>query len=62
MSVKDDRTFKAPLNWTTTSFMILFHVGAIAALIMFSWKALAIAVVLYWVGGSLGIGMGYHHC
>jgi len=56
----DDRTFKAPLNWTTTSFMLLFHVGAIAALFFFSWKALAIAVVLYWVAGSLGIGMGYH--
>jgi fatty-acid desaturase len=56
----DDRTFKAGLNWTTTSFMLLFHVGAIAALFFFSWKALAIAVVLYWVAGSLGIGMGYH--
>ena len=56
----DDRTFKLPLNWTTTSFMLLFHVGAIAALFFFSWKALAIAVVLYWVAGSLGIGMGYH--
>ena len=60
MSVHDDRTFKQPLNWTTTSFMILFHVGAIAALFMFSWKALALAVVLYCVAGSLGIGMGYH--
>ena len=40
--------------------MLLFHVGAIAALFFFSWKALAIAVLLYWVAGSLGIGMGYH--
>ena len=32
-----DRTFKQPLNWTTTSFMILFHVGALAALFFFSW-------------------------
>jgi sn-1 stearoyl-lipid 9-desaturase len=55
-----DRTFKQPLNWTTTSFMLLFHVGAIAALFLFSWKALAVAVVLYCVAGCLGIGMGYH--
>jgi fatty-acid desaturase len=40
--------------------MILFHVGAIAALFFFTWKALALAVVLYCVAGSLGIGMGYH--
>ena len=61
MSVlQGDRTFKQPLNWTTTSFMLLFHVGAVVALFLFSWKALALAVVLYWVAGSLGIGMGYH--
>ena len=27
---------------------------------MFSWKALALGVVLWWVVGSLGIGIGYH--
>ncbi len=48
------------LNWFTTSIMVVFHLGAIAALFMFSWKALFIALVVYWVAGSLGIGMGYH--
>jgi fatty-acid desaturase len=61
MSVlQGDRTFKQPLNWTTTSFMLLFHLGAVAALFMFSWKALVLSVALYWVAGSLGIGMCYH--
>jgi stearoyl-CoA desaturase (delta-9 desaturase) len=27
---------------------------------MFTWQALVVAVVLYWIAGSLGIGMGYH--
>jgi len=40
--------------------MAAFHVGAIAALFMFSWKALVLMLVLIWVAGSLGIGMGYH--
>src|SRR5690349_13956846 len=48
------------INWLTTAFMVFFHVGAIAALFFFSWKALFIALFLYWVAGSLGIGMGYH--
>jgi fatty-acid desaturase len=48
------------INWVTTGFMGLFHAGAIAALFMFSWQNLAIAVFLLWVAGSLGIGMGYH--
>src|SRR5258706_15551440 len=40
--------------------MLAFHVGAIAALFMFSWKNLAIAVFLWWLTGSMGIGMCYH--
>jgi stearoyl-CoA desaturase (delta-9 desaturase) len=40
--------------------MVLFHIGAIAALFFFSWKALFVALFLYWVAGSPGIGMGYH--
>lgn len=55
-----DRTFREPLSKLTFFFMGAFHVGAIAALFFFSWKALALAVVLLWVAGSLGIGMGYH--
>jgi stearoyl-CoA desaturase (delta-9 desaturase) len=48
------------INWITAIFMLLFHVGAFAALFFFSWKAFFLAAFLYWVGGSLGIGMGYH--
>jgi fatty-acid desaturase len=48
------------INWTTTVWMIIFHTGAIAALFMFSWKALFVTLFLWWVSGSLGIGMGFH--
>src|SRR5260370_3801850 len=54
------RTFQQPLNWTTTFFMLAFHVGAVAAVVMFSWKNLAIAIFLWWLTGSMGIGMCYH--
>jgi len=40
--------------------MVIFHIGAIAALFMFSWQALVVSLVLWWVSGSLGIGMGFH--
>jgi stearoyl-CoA desaturase (delta-9 desaturase) len=55
-----DKTFRQPINWITVSFMVAFHVAAVAALFYFTWKALALAVVMYWIAGSLGIGMGYH--
>jgi sn-1 stearoyl-lipid 9-desaturase len=48
------------LNWFIACFMILFHVGAIVALFFFTWNALFVAIFLYWVAGSLGVGMGYH--
>jgi fatty-acid desaturase len=48
------------LNWATTFAMILFHLGALAALFMFSWRNLAVAIFLYWVATGLGISLGYH--
>ena len=48
------------LNTFTACFLVFLHVGAIAALFMFSWKALAVAAVLYYVTVGLGISMGYH--
>jgi sn-1 stearoyl-lipid 9-desaturase len=48
------------VNWVTAIFMGLFHVGAIAALFFFSWKPVMVAVLLWWVATSLGIGVCYH--
>jgi stearoyl-CoA desaturase (delta-9 desaturase) len=47
-------------NWENTIFLLVAHVASIAALFFWSWPALISAVVLYWVAGSLGIGMGFH--
>ncbi len=55
-----DKTFAQPINLTITLFLGLFHVCAIAALFMFSWKALVFALFMWWVAESLGIGMGFH--
>jgi len=48
------------INWITTIFMGLFHVGAIAALFFFSWKNLATFFVMYFFAINVGIGMAYH--
>lgn len=40
--------------------MSILHVGAIAAMFMFNWRAFAVAVFLYWMATGLGISMGYH--
>jgi fatty-acid desaturase len=48
------------INWITAVFMVLFHIGAVAAFFFFSWKAFFIALALWWIAGGWGIGMGYH--
>jgi len=48
------------MNFATTLTMVLFHLGAVAALFMFNWKAFAVAVFLYWFCTGLGISMGFH--
>ncbi len=58
--LKGDRTFTQPIIWITVFFMLLFHVGALAAFFVFTWKALLLTLILWWVACSLGIGMGYH--
>jgi len=60
MSLKTDRTFREPISKLTTFFMVMFHIGAVAALFFFSWKMVLLAAGLWWVAGSLGIGMSYH--
>ena len=48
------------INWITSIALIIFHLGAVGALFMFSWKALIITAALYWIAIGFGIGMGYH--
>lgn len=48
------------LNWATTLVLVFFHLGAIAALFMFSWISFVTALILYVITIDLGISMGYH--
>jgi len=48
------------INWINSIVFAIFHLGAIAALFMFSWRAFFVALFLYWFTTGLGISMGYH--
>jgi stearoyl-CoA desaturase (delta-9 desaturase) len=56
----DEFTRSHALNWPTALVLALLHVGAVAALFFFTWKAFLVAVGLYWIAIGGGIGMGYH--
>lgn len=59
-AIEPKQTADNQINWVTAFFMAAFHFGAVAALFFFTWKALFVAIFLWWISGSLGIGMGYH--
>jgi fatty-acid desaturase len=48
------------INWTSVIAFSVFHIGAVVALFFFRWSAVFVAMALYWMALSLGIGMGYH--
>jgi len=50
----------ASSNWGMMLFMVCAHLGSILALFFVSWPSVITGIALYWIGGSLGIGMGYH--
>ena len=51
---------RGAISWNTMIFMILFHAGAVASLFMLSWSVVPATLVLWWISGSLGVGMGFH--
>lgn len=48
------------LNVGSLLWLVLLHVGAVAAFWTFSWSGLVLAVVLHWITGGLGVCLGYH--
>ena len=48
------------LNWITFIAMTAFHIGAVAAFFYIDYGAMFAAAILWWVSGSLGIGIAYH--
>ena len=49
------QNFTQPVVWVTTLFMVVFHIGALAALFVFTWKTFLLSMVLWWVAAS-GLG------
>jgi stearoyl-CoA desaturase (delta-9 desaturase) len=59
MIVPDDGS-EGSLSWPMVGLHVVFHSLALLALWFWSWSAFAVALLLWWVAGSLGIGIGYH--
>lgn len=48
------------IDWPVAIWIVVVHLGALAAPFFFTWKAVAIMFGFYWLTGSIGVCMGYH--
>jgi fatty-acid desaturase len=54
------RTIGVPLDWVNVVFIPLVHALALFGFLTFNWKALTLGIALWWITGSVGIGLGFH--
>jgi fatty-acid desaturase len=47
-------------NWNTIFFVSVYHILAVVSLFFISWQNVAAALIVLWVAGSWGVGLGYH--
>ena len=59
-SLEHQNRLAAGPNYPVIFWLVLLHVGALAAPFFFSWEALIVCLALYWLAGSIGVCMGYH--
>ncbi len=52
--------FPTGVSWAVTVWMVIMHVGAVAALWYFSWGGLALLIGLHFVTACLGVTLGFH--
>jgi stearoyl-CoA desaturase (delta-9 desaturase) len=48
------------INWPNALWLSAVHLGCLAAPFVFSWEGLALAIVLHWFTGGIGICLGFH--
>ena len=59
ISERERRIASGP-NYPVIFWLVLLHVGALAAPFFITWQGVTISLVLYWLTGSIGVCLGYH--
>ncbi len=58
--IKFEESSSPKIFWRMVFAMAVFHIFAFWALFSFSWANAVAVAVMWWISGSLGIGLGYH--
>jgi stearoyl-CoA desaturase (delta-9 desaturase) len=47
-------------NWGVVGWLVLLHLGALSAPLLFTWEAVALMFAMHWFTGGIGICLGFH--
>lgn len=56
----EEEKWQHGLAWPIVIWMGVLHVGAVIAIPFFTWQALIATLFLHWIGGSVGVCLGFH--
>ncbi|MGL5032694.1 MAG: acyl-CoA desaturase [Microcystaceae cyanobacterium] len=61
-SLSNNQNGKLKPTWHIIVYFVLIHLCALLAFLpqFFSWKAIGVALMLYWITGGIGITLGFH--
>ena len=51
---------RSRFNWGVVIGLAVLHIGAVFAPWTFTWSALGVSFVLWWVSGGIGVCLGFH--
>jgi len=57
---KREERYPNGINYYVMGWIVILHIGALAAPFFFSWQGLVVAFVMHWITGGIGICLGYH--
>jgi len=52
--------WKDGFAWPIVIWMGVLHLGALIAIPFFTWQALIVTLIFHWIGGSVGVCLGFH--
>jgi fatty-acid desaturase len=60
LQVQEHGHWRQGLEWPAVLWILVLHLGALAAPFCFTWYGLWVMCALSWVSGGLGVCLGYH--
>ncbi len=59
-ATKEASDQRTAINYASIIWIVMLHIGALAAPFYFSWQGLLVMLFMHWVTGCVGVTLGFH--